>query len=180
MADTLDRLVNFFGPSTRAIIWAHNTHIGDARYTEMARAGMVNIGQLTRERYHNRGVVLVGTDCHRGSVIAGREWGAPMERLTVPNARRDSWEDLIHQSQPDDQMLLFPGTREDVELSQGRGQRAIGVVYNPEYEAFGNYVPTTINKRYDALLYFEETQALHPLHIQPEMTEPPETYPWGL
>jgi erythromycin esterase-like protein len=69
---------------------------------------------------------------------------------------------------------------EDVELSQGRGQRAIGVVYNPEYEAFGNYVPTTINKRYDALLYFEETQALHPLHIQPETTEPPETYPWGL
>ena len=87
MIETLERLVNHHGPGTKAIVWEHNTHIGDARATDMARAGMVNVGQLARERWDDNGVVLVGFGSHRGSVIAGDEWGAPMRRMPVPPAR---------------------------------------------------------------------------------------------
>ena len=86
MADTLDRLMDFHGADAKSIVWAHNTHVGDARYTDMARTGMLNIGQLARNRHSEEGVVLAGFGSHRGSVIAGREWGAPMERLPVPEA----------------------------------------------------------------------------------------------
>lgn len=180
MADTLDRLMDFQRPDAKAIVWAHNTHIGDARYTDMAREGLFNIGQLARERHGEQGVRLVGFASHRGSVIAGREWGAPMEVLAVPEARLGSWEDLLHKLGADDRLFLLENLRNNETPLQDRGQRAIGVVYNPEYEAFGNYVPTALLKRYDALLYIDKTQALHPLHIQPEQMSPPETYPWGL
>src|SRR5207237_10110941 len=87
MTQTLERLMAHHGPQARAIVWEHNTHIGDARYTDMADDGMVNVGQLARERKQKEGVVLVGFGSHRGSVIAGREWGAPMERMPVPPSR---------------------------------------------------------------------------------------------
>src|SRR5687767_16025661 len=107
MADTLDRLMAFHGPRARAIVWAHNTHIGDARYTDMARAGMFNIGQLAREEHQNEGVVLVGFGSYYGSVIAGKSWGAPMERMAVPEARMGSWEEILHQADESDQILSF-------------------------------------------------------------------------
>src|SRR5207249_3893362 len=79
MVETLDRLVNFHGADAKAIVWEHNTHIGDARYTDMAASGMVNVGELVREGHGGEGVVLVGFGSHRGTVIAGEEWGAPMQ-----------------------------------------------------------------------------------------------------
>lgn len=179
MMETLDRLVDFHGPETKAIVWAHNTHIGDARYTDMARAGMLNIGQLAREQLHADGVVLVGFGSHRGTVIAGKSWGAPMERMTVPAGRPGSWEDILHQA-GGDQLLLFDEKNLSDELRQARGHRAIGVVYQPEFESYGNYVPTVLPGRYDAFLYVDETEALHPLHIQPEEINPPDLYPWGV
>ena len=179
MMETLDRLVDFHGPNTKAIVWAHNTHIGDARYTDMARAGMLNIGQLAREQLRDQGVVLVGFSSHRGSVIAGKSWGAPMERMKVPEGRRGSWEDILHQA-GGDQLLLFDPANLSEEFQQARGHRAIGVVYHPEFESHGNYVPTVLPKRYDAFLYIDETKALHPLHVEPEETNPPDLYPWGV
>ncbi|WP_438005347.1 erythromycin esterase family protein [Sorangium sp. So ce321] len=94
MAETLDRLLEHHGPRARAIVWAHNTHIGDARFTDMAEQGEVNLGQLARERYGEERVVLVGFGTHRGAVIAAREWGAPMEVMRVPIGRPGSWEDV--------------------------------------------------------------------------------------
>ncbi len=127
MAETLDRLMQHHGPSARAIVWEHNTHIGDARFTDMVDDGMVNVGQLVREDHAADGVVLVGFGSHRGSVIAGREWEAPMQRLSVPPAREGSWEDLLHQAEPGDKLLLLAQAQVTGGLMQPRGQRAIGV-----------------------------------------------------
>jgi erythromycin esterase len=179
MMETLDRLIDFYGPQAKGIAWAHNTHIGDARYTDMARAGMFNIGQLVREQHLNDGVVLVGFGSYYGSVIAGKSWGAPMERMTVPEARIGSWEDILHQA-GGNQLLLFNQANLSAEIQKVRGHRAIGVVYQPEFESRGNYVPTVLPKRYDAFIYVDETEALHPLHIEPEKLSPPNTYPWGV
>jgi erythromycin esterase-like protein len=182
MEETLDRLVRHHGPGAKAIVWEHNTHIGDARYTDMADDGMVNLGELARERYAEDDVVLIGFGSHRGTVIAGREWEAPMERMRVPPARAGTWEDVFHQAGGGDSVLIFDEqTRHSEEFLRRRGHRAIGVVYHPEYEHFGNYVPTILPRRYDAYIYVDETEALHPLHMQPHETgEVPETYPSGM
>ncbi|PWW23398.1 erythromycin esterase-like protein [Geodermatophilus normandii] len=172
MADTLDRLVAHSG--AKAVVWAHNTHVGDARATDMAGAGMTNLGQLLRERHGTDDVVLVGFAGHRGGVIAGREWGAQMERMTVPPAREGSLEDLLHREVGHDALVVVPrGTRPGW-LDTRLGHRAIGVVYRPERERWGNYVPTVVGERYDALLYLEETTPLRPLHLErPDEHVPP-------
>ncbi|HZP81329.1 MAG TPA: erythromycin esterase family protein [Chthonomonadaceae bacterium] len=186
MAETLERLLQFHGPDAKAIVWEHNTHIGDARATDMAHAGMVNIGQLTRERYGRETVVLVGFGSYQGSVIASYEWGAPMRRMAVPAARPGSWEDVLHQAGAHNQMLLLTdgsllGDIQRGEFMEPRGHRAIGVVYDPEYEHRGNYVPTILPERYDAFLFLDQTRALHPLHLEPHnQGEPPDTYPWNV
>jgi erythromycin esterase-like protein len=169
------------GPAARAIVWEHNTHIGDARYTDMADDGMVNVGQLLRERHAGDGVVLVGFGSHRGSVIAADEWEAPRQRLEVPPGRVGSWEDVLHRAGPSDKLLLLGEVRADEDFLAERGHRAIGVVYHPAYEQLGNFVPTVLPRRYDAFLYLDESQALHPLHVQPAPEhEAPETYPSGV
>lgn len=178
MAEMLDRLMIHHGPNAKAIVWAHNTHVGDARHTDMAAAGMVNLGQLAREQHGSDGVVLVGFSTYGGSVIAGRAWGAPMERLLAPSARAGSWDAALHEL-GGDRLLIFPPHPEPSDsLLAPRGQRAIGVVYDPEHER-GNYVPTVLPLRYDAVLHFDRTQALHPLHIEPTL-ESPELYPWNV
>src|SRR4051794_12268747 len=106
MTETLERLVQHYGPHSRAIVWEHNTHIGDARYTDMADDGMVNVGQLVRQRRGNEGVVLVGFGSHRGSVIAGQAWDAPLEVMPVPPGREGSWEDVLHRADEGNKLLL--------------------------------------------------------------------------
>ena len=182
MVDTLDRLMNHHGDHARAIVWAHNTHVGDARFTDMARAGMVNVGQLVRQSHDREGVVLVGFGTHRGTVIAGDEWGAPMERMRVPPARRDSFEEAMHSGPANDCLLLFNGLDDGGVrgLDEPIGHRAIGVVYDPDHERWGNYVPTIMPRRYDAFLFIDETRAIDPLHMPVHAGgDLPETYPSG-
>lgn len=179
MADTLARLMDYHGSRAKAIIWEHNTHIGDARATDMAQAQMVNVGQLVRERHADDGVFLAGFASHHGSVIASERWSAPMQRMEVPHAKPGSWEDVLHQAGASNKLLNMDELRSVTGVATPRGHRAIGVVYHPTREA-GNYVPTVLPDRYDALLYLDETEALHPLHLQPEKNEPPDTYPWGV
>jgi erythromycin esterase len=181
MTETLERLLQHRGPESKAIVWEHNTHIGDARFTDMADLGEVNVGQLVRERHAAEGVVLAGFGSYEGTVIAGRYWDAPMERMTVPPAREGSWEDVLHRMRAGNQLLIFP-EHNGPELLDPRGHRAIGVVYHPDTEHYGNYVPTVLPHRYDAFLYLDRTEALHPLHEVPvrDEGEVPETYPSGV
>ncbi|MDC4224008.1 MAG: erythromycin esterase family protein [Candidatus Manganitrophus sp.] len=183
MADTLDRLMQFHGPEAKAIVWEHNTHIGDARATDMAEEGMVNVGQLVRERHGEENAVLVGFGSYRGSVVAAVEWESPMEIMPVPPARPGSWEEQVHRIAPGDRLFIFEALNrlpDRERFYRPWEHRAIGVVYHPNRERFGNYVPSMMPRRYDAFLYLDETEALHPYAIEPrEEQEPPETYPWA-
>jgi erythromycin esterase-like protein len=190
MVDTLERLMAHhrqFNPDAKAIVWEHNTHIGDARFTNMATAGMVNVGQLVRQAHDEDGVVLVGFGSHRGTVIAGDEWGAPMQRMHVPDARPESFEDVMHEAMAADSdasgaaLLIFDDADDGgvVGLDEPIAHRAIGVVYDPRGEHWGNYVPTVIPRRYDAFVFIDETHALSPLHVPVRVGEVPETFPSG-
>jgi erythromycin esterase-like protein len=166
MVDTLDRLLARDGAATKAVLWEHNTHIGDARATDMTGAGMVNVGQLLRERYGRDDVILIGLGGHRGGVIAGDSWGAQMARMPVPPARPGSLEAELHDAVGADALFVWtPGDR-PAWLDRRLDHRAIGVVYRPEREKWGNYVPTVVGERYDAFLYLEETTPLQPLHLE--------------
>ncbi len=183
MVETLDRLMTHHGPRAKAIVWEHNTHVGDARFTDMSRAGMVNVGQLVREAHGGDGVVLVGFGTFAGTVIAGEEWGAAMERMRVPDARPGSWEDVLHRADIGDGLLIFDRSDDGGirGLETQLTHRAIGVVYDPDAERWGNYVPTIVPRRYDAFLFIDRTRALDPLHLPALVDgEPPETYPSGM
>jgi erythromycin esterase-like protein len=184
MADTLDRLISHHGPQSKAVVWEHNTHVGDARATDMALAGMVNVGQLVRERHHAAGVVLVGFSSYQGSVIAAPRWGAALQRMRVPPARPDSHEALLHAvcaNDADPILLVFPSRRDGAWLRARRGHRAVGVVYDPARDPYGNWVPTVMGARYDALIHFDRSEALHPLQPVPAAHgHEEETYPWAV
>lgn len=180
MVETLERLMKFHGKEAKTIVWEHNTHIGDARATEMTRVGMVNVGELITHRYHKQGVVKVGFGSYKGTVIAGKNWGDKMKVMNVPNGVKGSWEYLLHKSGHKNKLLLMEGWRDSELFKKPIEHRAIGVVYNPEFEQFGNYVPSIIPYRYDAFIFIDETKALHPLHIEPDGHQIPETYPWGV
>jgi len=182
MMETLRRLLSWHGETThppKGIVWEHNTHIGDARATDMAAAGMVNIGQLAREHYGADNVYSVGFSSFRGTVIAGDAWGAPMEEMEVPPAREESIEYTLHRISGRDHYVLFNEKKTDIFDARIR-HRAIGVVYHPALERRGNYVPSILSQRYDAFIYLDETRALHPLHLEPHNLKTPETYPFGL
>jgi len=179
MMHTLDRLLEFHGENAKAIIWAHNTHVGDARATDMTNEGMYNIGELARLKY-KEDVFLVGMGSWQGSVIAGRKWGAKPEVMEVPTAAQGSWEYLLHTADNKNKLLIMDDFHQDVFMENHIGHRAIGVVYNPAYEKYGNYVPSILPLRYDAFLYIDKTTALHPLHIQPDVHQIPETFPFGV
>ncbi len=179
MTDTIDRITQHLGPESKGIVWEHNTHVGDARATSMRGEGLVNVGQLLRERHHADGVLLVGAAGHRGTVVAAEAWGSTNHEFAVPDARPGTHEDVLHGALGDRALVIFDGDRATPWLRERRGHRAIGVVYDPDRES-GNYVPTVMGERYDALLWFEETTALHPLRPEPTPAEPEyETEPSG-
>jgi erythromycin esterase len=99
----------------------------------------------------------------------------------MPEARKGSWENLLHQAGKENKLLLMDDFANNEMLMENHiGHRAIGVVYNPQYERYGNYVPSILPLRYDAFIYLDETQAVHPLHLEPEGSQMPETYPFGV
>ncbi|GAA4090605.1 erythromycin esterase family protein [Actinomadura miaoliensis] len=179
MADTLDRLLEFHGPRSRAVVWAHNTHVGDARGTDMGRAGLVNIGRLARDRHGAAGTVLVGFAGGHGEVVAAPRWGAPMEVMRVPPPRSDSVEALLSGTGLHRALFVFSDELDARWLTATRTQRAIGVVYDPDHE-LGNYVPTRLGERYDVLCWFARTSALDPLHLEASRRGELETLPTGV
>ncbi len=179
MTDTLKRLFDFYGPEAKGIVWEHNTHVGDARATDMVLENSVNVGQLVREQLADLHPKIVGFGSYAGSVIAGSEWGSPMRRMNLPEAIGGSWEYLMHRTGKGNQLVLMDELREYAEFKAPLQHRAIGVVYHPKYESIGNYVPSVMPERYDAFLHIDITEALHPIHIFTDKTQLPETYPWA-
>lgn len=177
MTATLKRLLERHGPDAKIIVWEHNTHVGDARYTDMAAEGMVNVGQLVRKEYGQNNVYIVGFGSYSGTVIAAKQWGGNIEAMKVPEAKKGSWEEMLHRKGAQNQILFSNELRNNASLMKSIGHRAIGVQYNPNFES-GNYVPTVIPNRYDAFIFIDKTTALKPIETV-VANEPPDTYPSG-
>ncbi|OFZ20667.1 MAG: hypothetical protein A2X94_04060 [Bdellovibrionales bacterium GWB1_55_8] len=185
MLETLDQLLvhhSEFGNPARCIVWAHNTHVGDYRATDMAGEGLVNLGGLARQKYGADNVALVGFGTHEGTVIASHSWDGPIERLRIPPARSGSVESAGHQLAGEFKAEIFAsvfGSSASSSLEEFRDHRAIGVVYDPRRERWGNYVPTSLSRRYDAFVFVDRTQALEPFIVGADLREIPETWPRG-
>lgn len=179
MVETLEALMDFHGSKAKCVVWEHNTHVGDARFTDMNDDGLVNVGQLVREKHgEDTNVFITGFSSYSGSVIAGKIWGGKMQVMEVPKAITSSLEYLLHQDSAENKLILLKDELWKERLKDAIPHRAIGVVYHPEYER-GNYVPSLIPSRYDAMIYIDRSRALHPLHIKADISEVPETYPFG-
>lgn len=161
MFTTLLTLLEFHGEDAKGIVWAHNTHIGDARYTDMSLQGQVNSGQLAREHFGPENVLLVGFGTYTGNLLAGRQWGEEMLELTKPEAAQGSLEERLYSASPGNFILVMnDDLRAHPFLGAEIGHRAAGVVYNPEMEHRGNYVPSIPGHRYDVFIFLERTRAL--------------------
>ena len=185
MAETLDALVTHLGRKGRRAklaVWEHNSHLGDARATEMGQRGELNVGQLTREKYGHE-AVLVGFTTHHGTVTAASDWGKPAERKRVRPALAGSYEALFHTTGRD-RFLLIPNDSDAVaqQLSAPRLERAIGVIYRPETERQSHYFRARLTDQFDAVLHFDETRAVKPLETTAEWEagELPETFPFAV
>jgi erythromycin esterase-like protein len=165
MIEALNAVIKFYGNDAKVIIWEHNTHVGDARATDMKNEGMVNVGQLIREQNRPEDVYIVGFGTYTGTVIASTEWGIDFKVTKVPPAQIGSWEYFMHKANASNQYLLFNGENRK-EFNQTVGHRAIGVIYRPEYEQYGNYVPSVMSQRYDAFIFIDKTNALSPLVLE--------------
>jgi erythromycin esterase-like protein len=164
MHTTVRRLLDHYGPNSHGIVWAHNTHVGDARATAMRQWGQVNIGQLAREEMGSGEVFSIGLGMARGEVVASRQWGSDPEVMTLPAPAPGSFEELFSGPGRGDFWLLLDSVVDAGEWLEPRGHRAIGVTYQPERERQGNFVATVLGQRYDALLFWQETRPLRPLH----------------
>ena len=188
MSDTLERLTDhlsrYYAP-VKTVVWAHNSHVGDARATSMSLQGETNIGALLKSRY-NDDVVAVGFTTHRGTVTAAKDWHAPAECVAVLPARPDSYEHLMHaltESLGTARFLVplrlhrpsLPG------LPKHARERAIGVVYRPQTELQSHYFIADLLGQFDVVYHFDVTRAVEPLEKGTSWRagEPPETYPSG-
>jgi erythromycin esterase-like protein len=184
MAKTLDSLVEFLdrvGSKTKVVILAHNSHLGDARATEMGVRGEWNLGQLVRERY-SREAVLVGFTTYQGTVTAASNWDAPAELKRVVPALPESYEAIFHQLGVERFMLTFPG-HPMAGLGEPQLERAIGVIYRPETERASHYFYSSLPVQFDAVIHIDRTRGVEPLERTATWTgqvEVPETFPSGV
>jgi len=181
MFDTLRSVLAFRGPESKAVIWEHNSHIGDARATQMSARGEFNIGQLVRQKYPDA-AYLIGFGTDHGTVAAASEWGGPMEVKQVQPSHIDSYERLCHETMTDNFLLPLSKPLQEItrkELLAERLERAIGVIYRPETELQSHYFYASLPRQFDEYIWFDETRAVEPL-TRETMKGMPDTFPFGL
>ncbi|TNC71659.1 erythromycin esterase family protein [Rubellimicrobium roseum] len=181
MFETLQSILDHKGPDSRAVVWAHNSHIGDARHTDMGqRRGELNIGQLCREWWEEE-AALIGFGTHTGTVAAATDWDGDMEVKRVRPSRADSYEALSHDAGVP-RFLLDLHRDPDLRraLEEPRRERFIGVIYRPESELASHYARCTLPRQFDGWVWFDETTAVTPLGPEPHDGAIPETWPFGL
>jgi erythromycin esterase-like protein len=177
MAEMLEELVSYLeetsGP-TKVVVWAHNSHVGDARATEMAEAGELNLGQIVRED-HGEETLTVGFSTYGGTVTAASDWGGRVERKRVRPALEGSWEEVFHDRGVAELVL------DTAELDGRRLERAIGVIYRPETERRSHYFHAQPSGQFDLMIHIDDTTAVVPLEVTAEWTgDLAETYPFGV
>jgi erythromycin esterase-like protein len=185
MMESLVRLTDHLSRDktpAKVIVWAHNSHLGDARATQMSERGELNLGQLVREHF-GKEAVSIGFTTYDGTVTAASDWDAPAERKNVLPAHRESYEALFHQV---DVPNFFLGVRDDADVATAlrneRLERAIGVIYRPETELMSHYFHARLPDQFDAILHYDHTRAVEPLErtAEWEAGEVEETFPSGL
>ena len=183
MFDTLRSLLALHGPRSKGVVWAHNSHVGDARASEASHRGELNLGQLCRQAFGDD-ARIVGFSTDHGEVIAATEWGEPGDVMAVRPGHPESYEHVFHATEiPAFVLSLREVVRGAVrdELGPSRLFRAIGVVYDPARELQSHYFATTLPSHLDELVWIDETHAVRPLPVQPQRTpDLPETYPFGV
>lgn len=183
MMETLEALrahVAATSGSSRAVVWAHNSHLGDARATEMGDTGELNLGQLVRRVYGNDSF-LIGLTTHAGTVTAASDWDAPAARKRVRRSLASSYERLFHDVGVDRFLLLLRHAPVSDVLDEPRLERAIGVIYRPETERHSHYFRANLAEQFDAVMHIDETSALEPLEVWAhDEVDLPETYPSGI
>lgn len=186
MADTLEALCEHIarrkGRPARVVVWAHNSHLGDARATEASERGELNLGQLTRERFGVADTFLLGFTTHAGTVAAASDWDSPPQLKKVRPSRSDSVERLFHDTGFGD-ILLPMRSRPKLAsaLTEPLLERAIGVIYRPETERYSHYFHVRLAEQFDAVVHLDETRAVEPLDLPAvwRHEELPETFPSG-
>jgi erythromycin esterase-like protein len=179
MAETLEHLLEA-RPGAKAVVWAHNSHIGDARATDMGQArGEHNIGQLIRERL-GVDAALIGFGTHTGTVTCATDWDGPPEVKRVLPSRRDSHERQCHDTGMERFLLDLSRSPVLRERLEARLERFIGVIYRPETERWSHYSEALLQRQFDAYVWFDETRALTPLGEEHQRGKVPDTWPFGL
>ena len=185
MMESLTRLTNHLSKAdspAKVIIWAHNSHLGDARATQMGERGELNLGQLVREHFGKQ-AVSIGFTTYDGTVTAASDWDGPAERKSVRPAHPESYEALFHDVGVPN---FFLNLRDDVDLASQlrneRLERAIGVIYRPDTELISHYFQARLSDQFDAILHYDHTRAVEPLErtTEWEVGEVEETFPSGL
>jgi erythromycin esterase-like protein len=183
MMETLEQLLEHAGPRARAVVWAHNSHLGDASATQMGWQGGHNVGQLVRRRFGDE-AWLVGFTTHDGTVTAARDWGDAAERRRVRPAVDGSYERLFHDAAMKSFLLMLRGERgreAKAALAEERLERAIGVIYRPETERRSHYFRAKLPEQFDAVIHIDRTHALQPLEAwSRDEADLPETFPTGM
>jgi protein-L-isoaspartate(D-aspartate) O-methyltransferase len=182
MFETLQVLLAFRGADTKAVIWEHNSHVGNAAATEMGARGELNVGQLARTTFAD-GAFLIGFGTDHGTVAAASAWDGPMEVKRVRPSHPESYERLCHTAEiPAFTLALREPRRPEVrdELTPARLERAIGVIYRPDTELASHYFQAVLPVQFDEYIWFDETRAVTPLAASPRAPDVPDTYPFGL
>ena len=185
MMETLEAIVAYLGRGrapAKVAVWAHNSHLGDARATQMGERGELNIGQLAREKYGSD-AVLIGFTTHRGTVTAASDWGAAAERKRVRPALPGSYEAMFHASQAGRFLVIWSESEPLAQrLRNPKLERAIGVIYRPDTERQSHYFQARLSDQFDAVLHFDETRAVEPLEYtaQWDTGDVPETFPFAV
>ena len=159
MAETIHRLLNYYGNNSKAIIWVHNGHAGDAKYSQMADGGYTSIGEILKKEMGDNKVFSIGFGTNKGSVLAGLYWNAPLQKMEMPAARTGSWENILHELNPDDKIILSRELKNNKAFNEWIAMRSIGAAYSNN----AIYGTSIIPKRFDAFVYIDSSSALRPV-----------------
>ena len=184
MAETLDALAAHLAEENRPekiVVWAHNSHLGDARATEMGERGELNVGQLVRERYGDESC-LIGFSTHVGEVAAANNWDEPAQIKRVRESHRDSYEQIFHRTEIGNFFLNLRDAEIEDLLRRPQLERAIGVIYRPQTERVSHYFTARLSEQFDGIIHFNETSAVEALDRAASKShdDAPETFPGGL